>query len=59
MWPLVADVPWCVCLLDITVSSAKTAETIEMPFAVLTMDAGGPKEPCIRWCLYSLRGAIF
>ena len=37
MWPLVADVPWSVCLLDITVSSAKTAETIEMSFAVLTI----------------------
>jgi len=40
MWRVVANAAWsvsmCVCLLDITVSCAKTAETIEMPFWVWT-----------------------
>jgi len=48
----VTDVPWLVCgpvrvcLLDITMRSAKTAEPIEMAFGGL--DSGGPKEPRIR-----------
>jgi len=36
----------CMCLLVATVSCAKTAEPIEMPFGMLTR---GAEEPCIRW----------
>jgi len=42
---LVTDVPWSlclsVCLLDITLSCAKTAELIRMPFGVWTRVAQG------------------
>jgi len=40
MLPIVTDVPWsvcvCVCLLVTTVSSANTAEPIEIPFGMWT-----------------------
>ena len=31
------------------VISAKTAEMIEMPFAIGVADLDGPKESCVRW----------
>ena len=37
MWPIPTDmVAWSVSLSDMTVSSAKVAEPIEMPFGMLT-----------------------
>jgi len=44
----------CICLLDITVSCAKTDEPIEMPFG--GVDSGEPKKPCIMWVSGSPRG---
>jgi len=43
-----------VCLLVTFVSSAKTAEPIEMPFGRWLV--GLPKEPCIRWEFRSQKG---
>ena len=47
MWPLATDVVCSVCprvcLLDITLSHAKTAKPIEMPFGL--WDLSGPMEP--------------
>ena len=47
MQPTVTYVMWLVCLLVTTMSCAKTAEAIEMPFGGL--DLGRFKESCIRW----------
>jgi len=38
---VLSDVLWSVSLFDTTMSPAKTAEPIEVPF--------GPKESCMRW----------
>jgi len=63
MRPIITDVSWSVCLpvcLPVclscrlyfnlsytTVSPAKTAEPIDMPFE--DVDSGGPNKPCIAW----------
>jgi len=36
MQPIVTDVLWFLCLLDIIVSSCRVAELIEMPFGLRT-----------------------
>ena len=36
MRPIAIDVAWSVCLLDTSVSTAKTAEPIKMPFGSWT-----------------------
>ena len=36
MRPIVTDVAWSVCLLDVTVSCAETDKPIDMPFWVRT-----------------------
>ena len=46
MWPIVTDVAWsvcvCVCLLDITINSAKTDDQD----VIGSRDLSGP---CVRW----------
>ena len=50
MWPTATFVAWSVCLsvclLVMTVSTAKTAEPVEMPSGTGIL---WHKEPCIRW----------
>jgi len=49
MRPIVTDVAWSAGLSVTILGPAKTAEPIEIPFGLWTLESGGPKEPRIRW----------